>query len=288
MQSTLTRPTNERREKARRVTPRTKEMVLREIAAEFPAHIFTPEEAAAISLGRLENVRRAIENARLRLVMERSHLYFLTAPPPKSDDGPARPRPVAALSQLNRAKVFPPLVSPATRTYHVSVIDLIDIIHHRRQTGEPPHRLLDLLVCSSGLSWMTCAELLLHEKVIARALDPVDVEATRQARFFWTLYGEGRARHAALIELKKVPLCPGDWAHFNHRQLEALLPGIVLPDHCRRRQYLSNYLTKGEATVDLYNVDGQPIVRHPFLPKFNPLTFGKPRQLIAGNHHLSE
>ena len=251
---------------------------LREVAAEFTPEVFLPEEAAAILFGRLETGKRVIKGARLRLLMNKSETHSLPPLPRQEAEGLALPRPVCTLSRLNRTKVFPPLLPPSIKVQTLRFTEILDLVRAHSLRGAPSHRLLDLLVAGSGLSWLTSAELLVKRQIIGRPIDAEDVETTRQARLFWTLYSEGRARCLALARANEIPSRSGDWAFFDHPQLAALLPGIILPDHCRRREYLTLYASADEC-LDAYSVSGLPLVRHPFLRRFNPLIFGKLRRL---------
>lgn len=170
---------------------------LREVAAEFTPEVFLPEEAAAILFGRLETGKRVIKGARLRLLMNQSETHSLPPLPRQEAEGLALPRPVCTLSRLNRSKVFPPLLPPWITGQKVRFTEILELVRAQSALGAPAHRLLDLLA-ASGLSWTACAELLVKCKIIGRPMAEEEVETTRQARLFWTLYSEGRACCLAL------------------------------------------------------------------------------------------
>jgi Predicted ATP-dependent Lon-type protease len=80
-----------------------------------------------------------------------------------------------------------------------------------------------------------------------------------------------------LVAEGSVPGATSDLAFFDRRGLEALLPGVILPDHCRRREFITNYLAESDPPcVDLYSASWLPLVRHPFISTLNPLLFGHP------------
>jgi hypothetical protein len=65
-----------------------------------------------------------------------------------------------------------------------------------------------------------------------------------------------------------------DLAYFTRDELHELLPGVVLPDHHDRLEFLARFVWGTECAVDLYNLQGRPLVTHPFEPRYNPLVFG--------------
>src|SRR5260370_388612 len=134
--------------------------------------------------------------------------------------------------------------------------------------------MLDLLA-GSGLSWATAS--ILFERLTGQRLDEADIAATKDARMFWTVFSEGRARYAALVKIKEVKLWRGDFGYFDCQQLHNLLPGVILADHFERRQFLVSFTREEEASADLYTITYQPLCRHPFPAKFNPLIFGRPK-----------
>ncbi len=266
---------NARNRSARRSsTPRRR--LLCEIADQFTVDAFLPEEAAALLFGRVETAKRIMKAVRLRQRMMETGAYSLPVRQrPRS--GPPPMRPVRTLSRLNRSTGFPSLVVPKIECSELSLTKIINFVRQRRAAGAPSHCLLDLLSTASGLSVATCAELLVAEKIIEEPLDPIDIAATCAARLFWTLYAEARALHSEMVADGNVPRATGDLAFFDRRGLEALLPGVILPDHCRRREFITNYLAESDPPcVDLYSASGLPLVRHPFISTLNPLLFEHP------------
>lgn len=253
-----------------------KRRLLCEIADQFTAGTFLPEEAAALLFGRVETVKRIMKAVRLRQRMMKSGFYFLPVPQrPRS--GPPPMRPVCTLSRLNRSTVFPPLVIPKIECSELSLTKIINFVRQHHTADVRSHLLLDFLATASGLSVATCAELLVAEKIIEEPLDPIDIAATCAARLFRTLYAEGRALYSEMVAERNVPRATGDFGFFDRCGLEALLPGAILPDHCRRREFITNYLAQSDPScLDLYSVSGLPLVRHPFISTLSPLLFGHP------------
>ena len=253
---------------ARRSSPGRAE-VLRELTKEIPPEFFSPAEAAAIVFGRLELASRVARRVRLRLLVETMRI---AAPDchHRGAHAAAPARPMACLSRLNRSCVFPPLLLPTPRLPTVKLNDILQVVRRAHRQGTAWPRLLDLLCTSSGVSWRTAAILL--AKITGGRLEDEAVIAVAQARQFWRVYTEGSERMAALQAAGELPLWYGMWAHFDRGEFGSLLPGVVLPDHYERHEYLTNYAQAGEdEAVDVYSVRGQPLFRHPFTREFQPL-----------------
>src|SRR5260370_7165018 len=135
-----------------------------------------------------------------------------------------------------------------------------------------------MLARASGFSLAFCNPLLFQCELIRTPMDGADLEAIRVAREFWTHYREGRRRYAALVAREKVSACEGDWAYFEDRDFEGLLPGVTVPTRLKRDHYFTNFIPdRNELSVDVYTVPALvALFRHPFLEDFNPLSFGKP------------
>jgi hypothetical protein len=253
----------------------TKAEFLRQLAREIPAESFLPVEAAALVFGRLETARRIGRKAQIRLLMERSGIYSFPCRA-QSENLYAPPRPSPSLSRLNRSAVFPPLLLPETTLPTVNLSAILGIVKRAHVMGESWPRLLDLLVTSSGLSWRTAARLL--EGMTGRSIADGEITTVAQARQFWLLYAEGRARAVVLQTAKEMPVWRGDWAYFDREQFRALLPGAILPDHCERHEYLANYIHVAEQQgLDVYSLTAQPLFKHPFPLR---LVRCRPRRLI--------
>jgi hypothetical protein len=252
------------------------------VLARFSPESLFPDEATALLFGRLETARRTAEAVTLRLLVNEFGVQSISCPASSEKEGIIAPRPNCTLSRLNRSRVFPPLVPSTRAVREVCFAKLLQLVRCQSERGAPPHELLDSLA-NSGLGWLTCAQLLLDHGIIPRPIDPEEVEATQKARLFWTRYGEGMARYDAMVRGNKLDARCGDWAFFNHWQLESLLPGNVLADHFRRRQYVTNYFQAPECSVDVYSLTGVPLFKHPFPEKFNPLVFGRARRELHGS-----
>ena len=262
------------RKPRRKSTP--KRELLKILATELPAEVFLPHEANAILFGRVETFRRVTASVKLRLRIGQTGIWAL--PPIQQRRTAAPKRPVATLSRLNRSGVFPPSVPPHLECDDVCLSKILDSISQQRLFGDvPPHHFLDLLATASGLPSTICAQLLLIDGIVERPFDSVEIAAVDAARSFWSLYAAGRAVHSAMVAGGQLEPWNGDLAFFALSGLEALLPGVVLPDHCRRCEFITNYVTESTgACLDVYSASGLPLVRHPFLSAFNPLFFGRP------------
>jgi hypothetical protein len=253
----------------------TKAQFLRQLASEIPAELFSPVEAAALMFGRLETARRVKHKVRLRLMMERSCIHSVPYRA-QNENLSTLPRPSPSLSRLNRSAVFPPLLLPDATLPTVNLTAILEVVKRAHAMGESWARLLDLLVSSSGLNWRTAARLL--EEMTDRSITDSEITAVAQARQFWLLYAEGRACARALQTAKAIPVWRGDWAYFDREQFCALLPGAILPDHCERHEYLTNYIHASEEQgLDVYSLSAQPLFKHPFPLHLEPC---RPRPLV--------
>ena len=241
---------------------------LHALAAEVPEDFFSPEEAVILLVGRMDTARRCAGKVRLRMLVEKAGITALPYHP-SAQGLPAPPPPVPLLSRLNRSKVFPPLLRPDAMLPTVQLSQILEVVRSARETGAPWPRLLDVLVTSSGVNWRSAARLLeLHCDL---RIEDNHIPIVAQARHFWQRYAEGRARVQALQTTRRIPLWRGDWAHFAREEFAILLPGAILPDHFERSEFLTNYVHQSdEQTVDVYNLIGRPLFRHPFPPRFQP------------------
>lgn len=259
------------RKPGRRTILMTRDQLLQKVAAEIPPHFFEPAEAMALLFGRLESAHRAVRNARLRFIIRRSGCHSIPAPAPDcSSPRPARPG--ATLSRLNRSSVFPSIFKMSGTGTHLA--ELLPELRRQHGLGRSPVDLLQLPL-SVGFSWSAAAGLV--SAVSGVELQEDDLAVLVQAQHFWSFYGEGRARYAVLAAAGDIARLQGDFAFFSARELDSLLPGVILPDHCQRGKYLTNYV-HADPSLDIYSCTGIPLVRHPFPEKFNPLTFGKPNR----------
>jgi hypothetical protein len=119
---------------------------------------------------------------------------------------------------------------------------------------------------SSDLDWQLAARILHEGRLIPGPFSASDVEAIRQARRFWDLYGAGRQAYAAAVEQREVPAIVGDWALFEAAQFEELLPGVSVPILLRRCAYATNLVSGPPGLcLDLHSFPtGLPLCRHPF------------------------
>jgi hypothetical protein len=238
------------------------------LAGEISGESFSPTEAAAFCFGRRELARRILRRVWLRARVEKSGILALGYRP-QEQNLPARPRPAPVLSKLNRSPVFPPLVLPEATHPSVQFFEILEIVRQAHVEGQSWPRLLDVLVTSAGVDWLTGAIVL--KKIIGCIVPEEEIAIVAGARQFWRHYAEGRARMVALQTARELPVWHGDWAHFDRGQFADLLPGAVLPDHCERHEFLANYLHE-EPGLDFYSMIGQPLFRHPFTPRFRALT----------------
>ena len=262
-------PTENRKTARRKRT--TKAELLRKIAASTPPESFLPAEAWAVMFGTLAQARWAARKAWIRSVCDRLGMYCVTHPIRAGQKVCPAPRPPSSsLSRLNCSRVCPPLVFGNATQPTSNIGELRSIIEEGHRCGQPWPKLLDLLATSSGLSWPVAGILL--EKTLGFPISQEEILPVAQARRFWNLYAEGRACLVALQAVKEVPVWGGDWAYFDHEQLPLLLPGLILPDHCQRAEYLTNYISlPGEEALDLFSLSGQALCRHPFRSYLNPL-----------------
>ncbi len=253
----------QRGKKVRRRSTITPHEFLRHAMAQLPRDL-TIAEGIGILAGRVETKRRSLKSALIRQWLDERGVYSL--PVTRNTTGRSLPRPTALLSYLNRSRVFPPLVSPDRSR---PLCPLGDLFHELRHRGRQIDS-LDLLA-GAGLEWKTAAKVL--AELTGLGLDETLVPAIAAARHFWTLYGEGRARFAALVEMDQLPLPTGDWAQFSATQISSLLPGVRLPDHCCRQEYFTHY-RHGEDSLELYSTSWIALCQHRFPKRFNPLLFG--------------
>ena len=239
---------------------------LRDVGAKVAADSFLPEEVWVVMFGPSNDARKAARKAYLRSLPLR---FSLQQAQVLRGSSVTKARPASSLSRLNCSRIFPPLLLPEADLATSRISELCPMIERLHHSGVAWPRLLDALVASSGISWATAAAVL--TKMLQIRISEADVQVVSKVRNFWRRYGEGRVRLLGLQEVGEVPAYAGDWAHFDHAQLELLVPGIILPDHCRRAEYLINYIAeRGQEALDLYTLTGQPLCRHPFRKEANP------------------
>jgi hypothetical protein len=161
-----------------------------------------------------------------------------------------------------------------------SAAEIIADLKRRNQDKKlPSHVLLDALATASGLSFDCAAQLLVFSQLIEQPISQNDLKMVWSGRQFWKRFCQGQSRYHALSQAEAVPHLTGNWAYFDADELENLLPGIIVPTRLKRHDYLANYVSdEGESSLDIYSRAAlQPLFRHPFPVRFNPLVFGKPR-----------
>jgi hypothetical protein len=264
---------NTKRAESRRIR-RWKDHVQRAVSTIRP-EILLAQEVGDLLLGSLTESKRAYRRAQ-----RRQALTCRLLPEPSGAIEMERvvvAQPNRILSRLNRSNVFPSLVSPVTVIQEPSVSRIVEILRWA-VPSMPPHRLLDALATASGFSWEDSAEILLGSRLVSAAIAPNVISVTRAARDFWRAYSAGRERFANLVANGGVANPSGDWASFEHSQIEALLPGIVVPTRLRRHDYLTNAIhAGGEFCLDVHaGLEVRPLFRHPFPNAFSPLHYGRP------------
>lgn len=265
---------NIRRARSRRLKHRTR--CIQSAISTIDPNIFSDQEVGDLWLGSLTEAKRACRRAQRRQLFTfrrpvECHLAM------GSDPSLVLPRPARILSRLNRSAVFPALVPAATAIQQPSLNRILEILRCGMPVT-PLHRLLDALATASGFSWEDSAAILLLSGLIPIAIEPEVIAATRAARDFWKQYSSGEERFRNLVANGAMADLAGKWSIFEHDQLEALLPGIIVPTRLRRHDYLVNPVWKnGELSLDVHaGLDAQPLFQHPFPNAFNPLHFGRP------------
>jgi hypothetical protein len=240
----------------------------------------TPKEASVLVADDLRTVKKSVKLIKRRLLFEK---YPTVLPPPNQDviaELAAAQRPLHRLSYLNRARLLlPQLVDKTVTCIESSMTELLTVVAQAAETGGRPTRLLDILAIR--LSLEAAAALLYDLGFIDRPLDEETVAHARSARRFWDLFAEGRGRYAALVQAGEIRPHRGDWGFFTHHQLLNLLPGIVLPDHFVRHEFIINYYDGADAyfCADVYASNGSPLFQHPFWPP--GLSARERKQIIA-------
>jgi len=268
------------RAESRRIR-RWKDCVQRALSTVDP-ETFLTQEVGDLLLGSLTESKRAYRRAlrrqalTCRLLLEPSGAI--------ETDRVVVAQPNRILSRLNRSNLFPSLVPPVTVIQEPSVSRIVEILRWA-VPSMPPHRLLDALATASGFSWEDSAAILLGCALVSVAIAPDVITATRGARDFWRAYSAGRDRFANLVAHGSVANLSGDWAFFEHSQIEGLLPGIIVPTRLRRHDYLTNAIhARGEFCLDVHaGLDARPLFRHPFPDAFSPLYYGRPRCPVPAN-----
>jgi hypothetical protein len=233
-------------------------------------------------LAPLTEAKRACRRAQRRQVMTCRQL-----PEPsdasESKDRLVLPRPTRVLSRLNRSGIFPSLVPAVPVVQEPSVNRIVEILRWAA-ASIPPYRLLDALATASGFSWQNSAAILVGSRIIPAPIAPDVIAATRDARNFWQRYCDGRERFSNLVANGAMTNLAGNWASFEHGQLERLLPGVIVPTRLRRHDYLTNAIWgDNELSLDLHaGLNAQPLFRHPFPDAFSPLHYGQPRGVLSG------
>lgn len=237
---------------------------MRQISLRIPAESLLPEEAWTIIFDQREDAERAARRGWIRALCDRHRTYSLPRQPEPSHGSAVAPRrPSSTLSRLNCSGVYPRLLSPDAICLATNLREVLSAVVQAYHRDVPWPKLLDLLATSCAISRKAAAAFL--EKVVHFTIGEAEVMSVAQARTFWNHYAAGRARVAALQLAQEVPVWQGDWAHFDDGQLAELLPGLILPDHFRRVEYLTNLISEaGEDALDLFSLSRQPLCRHPF------------------------
>ena len=240
---------------------------------------YSSEEALALLAGSFDDAKRAYKKAKKRQLVTVSTSESKTVPSAAPAAISTIPRPRRALNQPHRSSVFPPLVPKKLFIESPSVRQILCALNHHDARACLPRHFLDVLATGSGMSWENCAEILFGSKLVTEPIDLGEIAATRAARTFWDLYEQGRARYSLFTANTHSAKRVGDWAHFDHSELEKLLPGILVPTRLTRHDYLTNYVAESpDPALDVYSVvDQSPLFRHRFLQRCNnPLIFKSP------------
>jgi hypothetical protein len=258
----------------RRRRRRTK--FLLDVATTVQPELFLPEESIDLLWGPLNAAKRIVKAAERRQLLTKSQTKFISANSQPDENLSTAARSTRVLSRLNRSTVFPPLVAKEVTIEALSVNEILATLSLERGKT-PPHQLLDAFAVASGMSWETCAEILLARRIIPCCIDGDDITAIQRARRFWNQYAEGRATYLTICAKEDVPRFRGDWAFFGREKLEMLLPGINIPDKLKRDEYLTNSVPVADHfSLDVHAMPtAAPLFQHRFLEKFNPLFFGK-------------
>jgi hypothetical protein len=271
--STAERAIRRRHRHRDRRRQRRREGFLREVVESISPGVLSPDDAMNLFCGGLTAARCALK--RLRRIQPANFPSSPFAKGVPKPDLSSAVRPVPRLSRLNRSSIFPSIVKESVTIDFVRASDVLALVRARCKT-EPPHRLLDVFAVSTGLSWELCAEILLAHQLIPAPITQHQIAVVKSARLFWVQYSHGRTRFASLAASSHVPQFRGDWAYFDHSDLEILLPGIVIPTRLKRYDYLTNYgLYATGFSLDVYAAStGSPLFQHQFPFRFNPLHFG--------------
>ena len=110
-----------------------------------------------------------------------------------------------------------------------------------------------------------------------------EILSFEQAVAFKGHFEGGRQAYAVVVEQDGVAIARGDWAFFEHENLQNLLPGLNIPERLCRREYLVNlHTTEGDNPVclDLHSIDYTPLIRCDVrpIPSVNPRWRRRPRE----------
>ena len=255
-----------------------RKLFLMQVSKEIPVEIFTPSEAAQLLAADLRSVKPVVRAAKRRYQVAQYQSHCAGT---DQGLGPTTPpsRPFHILSRLNSSTVYPPIIPKQIDTDTLGLDQIFGRALKASVAGVPDYRVLDLVATATSIDWDRCAELLYSRKIIARRMDPVDIEITSRARGFWRNYEIGRLYYKALVRVGDIPLWEGDWAYCDRKLFAIILPNAVLTDHFEREEFLLNFVeVEDYSCVDVYAAPtALPLFQHRFLPRFNPLRFGKPR-----------
>jgi hypothetical protein len=270
-------PNKEQSLKKRRLK-RRKEFLEQALASIAPG-LLDPGETVNLLIGSPARARATLKRAKRRLLLVKVEAGLARKTNEVCSCKFAAPRPTRVLSRLNRSPIFPPVVPEEFDIKWHSLAEVLSSLKlaHR---NSPPNVLVDLVATGSGFSFECCAEILLAYGLIDVPIDPDDLAVTRSARNFWNQYQWGRVRYLALVRVMGMQASQGDWGQFENTELEALLPGIIIPTRLKREHYLTNYVVESSySSLDVYAGSNlAPLFQHRFLQEFNPLFFGKPRR----------
>jgi hypothetical protein len=270
------RPDGRRAARYKRISRRRR--LAQQTIASLGSETLSPEECFALIFGSARQARCAANRASRRLAIFGSDATVFRNLAQSRGQAGCRERPIRQLSRLNRSSVFPPLLSEQVAVDARSVSDILAVLR-RDYAGLPPHQLMDAFATASGFGFEVSAEILFAYGVISHTIDPNDVAVTRDARTFWDHYNAGRVRYSTLAANASLRGPEGDWAYFESRDLDLLLPGVLIPTRLRRHHYFTNWISADSAfSLDVYaGSTGESLFQHPFPYEFNPLVFGTGR-----------
>lgn len=219
------------------------------------------QDATEILFSHLRRARNVSMHLKRKLLLARLSPSTCPIPQPLCDFPP----PTRILRGINRSWVFPPLVGLGHgQERGLNLVDAL-VAAKREQSALTPHGLLVFFATACGLPLSASADLLAKHALIPAGFTSIELGAIQAAKDFWDYYSEAQKLHGLLAATGELSAATGDWAFFDHKGIERLLPGVCIPRPLRRLEYATNLISAAAILrLDVYAAPSMtPLFQHP-------------------------